>query len=162
MAVIMTVMKADDERRGPQLLELWATEYGPECRALTNAIRSLAADVDTSSWAEVFSHHHALMRRLGEIHHLVMQPLGNAASAFIAACKTEFGPEGELIATDILGGFPNRSLDSANGLWDLAQAAKSLPEVEAPESAVAVADGEVEAESSPAEAEEEVPAEEQS
>jgi pyruvate,water dikinase len=71
------------------------------------------------------------MRRLGEIHHLVMQPLGNAASAFIAACKTEFGAEGELIATDLLGGFPNRSLDSANGLWYLAQTAKALPDVEA-------------------------------
>jgi pyruvate,water dikinase len=40
------------------------------------------------------------------------------------------GPEGEALANDLMAGFPNKSLESATRLWDLAQEARKSPAVE--------------------------------
>jgi len=129
-ALLAAIGQADTAKRGHRLLELWRDQYQPECQALTRGIRALADDVARSSWEDLFAQVHAARRRLGELHVLAMGLTTPTASAFINLCKEEFGAGGELIATDLMGGFRNRSLDSAVGLWGLAEAAKSFPGVE--------------------------------
>jgi pyruvate,water dikinase len=121
----------DAEERGPHLLSLWRERYEPECRALTRSIRAMASDVTSlEAGLELFPQVHAARRRLGQIHMLAMGLTTEASSRFIDLCRERFGAEGELIATDLMGGFPNRSLDSANGLWGLSEVVKELPAVE--------------------------------
>jgi hypothetical protein len=74
----------------------------------------------------LFPQVHSARRRLGQIHMLAMGLATQASSRFIDLCKSRFGPEGELIATDLMGGFSNRSLDSAKGLWT-SPGGKGLP-----------------------------------
>ncbi len=116
--------------RGERLLDLWRDEYQPECQALTRSIRALAEDAKSLPWPEILDQVHASRRRLGQLHMLAMGLTTPAASMFIDTCKQEFGPEGELIATDLMGGFHNKSMESAIGLWELAEAAKGAPAVE--------------------------------
>jgi pyruvate,water dikinase len=121
----------DAAEREPNLLTFWRERYEPECRALTRAIRGLAADVTSlEAGLDLFGQVHAARRRLGQIHMLAMGLATQISSRFIDRCKTRFGAEGELIATDLMGGFPNRSLDSAKGLWELGELVRQLPSIE--------------------------------
>lgn len=121
----------DVATRDHRLLELWRDQYQPEVQLITRATRSLASSgLSLEELVEAFDQVHAGRKRHGELHMLAMGLTTPAASRFIDLCKQEFGPEGELIATDLMGGFYNKSVESANGLWDLAQAAKAAPAVE--------------------------------
>jgi hypothetical protein len=108
----------DAALQGDRLLELWRDEYEPECRALTRSIEALAEDARREPWTEILTQVHAARRRLGQIHMLAMGLTTPAASTFIDTCMAEFGPDGELIATDLMGGYHNKSIRSAIGLWN--------------------------------------------
>lgn len=58
-----------------------------------------------------------------------MGPATFAANRFFDFCVAEFGAKGERLAAELTQGFPNKSLGSAQALWDLAQGAKAMPEV---------------------------------
>ncbi len=126
------VRARDSERRMDRVLDLWHTEYRPEVEALTRSIRALAeAPLSLAQLVERLDQVHAARRRQGEIHMLVMGQATNAGNRFIDFCKQEFGADGEALASDLMKGFPNKSLESAQGLWRLSREAKARPEVEA-------------------------------
>jgi pyruvate,water dikinase len=132
MDLRVAVGRADVGKRGSQLLDLWQTRYQPEVEALTWSIRSLAlAGLPLRELAARLPQVRAARRRLGELHVFALGLSGGAAGRLIRMCSREWGAEGELISNELLGGFPNKSLESAAGLWDLARAARESKPVEA-------------------------------
>src|SRR6188508_1386538 len=73
-AVRQAIQKRDIENRAPRLLELWHSEYLPECEALSRA--TLLWDNPRWGLAQALEHFdeiRVVRRRLGELHHLAMQ-----------------------------------------------------------------------------------------
>jgi phosphohistidine swiveling domain-containing protein len=129
-AVRAAVHRRDTERRMDRVLALWHAEYRPEAEALTRALRTLdGAEPSLRALVDRLDQVHAARRRHGELHHLTMQPATQAANRFIDFCLAEFGADGEAIAGDLMGGFRNKSLESAEALWALALAARERPAV---------------------------------
>ena len=121
----------DAENRVDRVLGLWDQEYRPEVQALTRSLLSLDGDGRTlRQLVDRLDQLHAITRRQGELHTLTMGPAGIAANRFIDFCIAEIGPEGEAIALELMQGFPNKSLESANELWELSREAKLRPKVE--------------------------------
>jgi hypothetical protein len=52
-----------------------------------------------------------------------------ASNRFIDFCLAEFGPEGELISSELTQGFPNKALESGIALWELSREALARPKV---------------------------------
>lgn len=122
----------DAEDRVDRVLDLWEREYRPEVQALTRSLLSLDGGGQTlRQLVDRLDQLHAITRRQGELHTLTMGPAGIAANRFIDFCIAEIGPEGEAIALELMQGFPNKSLESANALWELSREAKLRPRVEA-------------------------------
>ena len=118
------------ESRGERLLDLWNDEYRPEVEALTTSLRSFdRPDLSLRQLVDRFDQVHAARKRLGELHVYAMMPAQFAANRFIDFCIAELGPAGERLAGELTQGFPNKSLESANALWELSQEAKERPEV---------------------------------
>ena len=131
-ALRQAMLRRDIEARVPRLVELWRTEYLPECEALSRATLLW----DDPRWnlkqaVEHFEEVRAVRRRLGELHHLAMQPTQALANNLIAFCAREFGGDGQILAGELTSGYPNRSLDSAQALWDLSRLALTMPAVAA-------------------------------
>jgi pyruvate,water dikinase len=116
--------------RTDRILELWNSEYRPEVEALTRSLRALGdPELTLTDLVERLDQVHLIRRRQGELHHLVMGPAAVAADRFFDFCNAEFGREGEALAPELMQGCPNKSLESASALWDLAQEAKDVPDV---------------------------------
>ncbi len=116
--------------RTDRILEIWNAEYRPEVEALTRSLRTLAEPgLTLTQLVDRLDQVHLVRRRQGELHMLVMGPATIAAHRFFEFCVAEFGDEGEALACELTQGFPNKSLESAQALWDVAQGAKELPEV---------------------------------
>ncbi len=120
------------EKRSGIILQLWNEEYRPEVEALTRSMLAFdQPDRTLHDLVDRLDQVHAARRRLGELHHLVMIPATFGSSRFIDFCVEELGDEGErLAAGELVQGFPNKSLESAIGLWGLSREAKARPAVE--------------------------------
>jgi len=120
----------DIANRTDRVLELWNAEYRPEVEALTRSLRSLDdSRLTLQQLVDRLDQVHLVRRRQGELHQLVMGPASVAADRFFGFCNDEFGEQGEALACELTQGFPNKSLESAIALWDLAQEASAMPAV---------------------------------
>lgn len=124
-------MRARDlARRMDRIGALWEEQYRPEVEALTHALRSYAG-LSLRALVERLEQLHAIDRRLGELHMLVMGPTQPGYLRLVEFCGPLYGAEAEQVAAELARGMPNRSLDSAQGLWDLSREAAARPAVAA-------------------------------
>jgi pyruvate,water dikinase len=129
-AVRAAVRRRDDEQRTDRVLDLWHTEYRPEVEALTLATRTLAGpELSLRELVDRLDQVHAARRRLGELHMLTMGPATTAANRFIDFCLAELGDAGETIASELMQGIPNKSLECGIAVWELSREAASRTEV---------------------------------
>jgi pyruvate,water dikinase len=124
------VRERDLADRMDRILEIWNEEYRPEVEALTRSLRTLDDPRYTlKELVERIDQVRLVRRRQGELHQFVMSPCTVAADRFFGFCAGEFGDDGETVAAELMQGFPNKSLESAIALWDLAQEAKETAAV---------------------------------
>ncbi len=129
-AIRAAIRTRDAELRTDRILELWNSEYRPEVEALTRALWTIdEPDLTLAQLVDRLDQVHLVRRRQGELHALVMSPATFAANRLFDFCAAEFGADGEQLASELTQGFPNKSLESAIALWDVAQEAKQRPEV---------------------------------
>ncbi len=125
------VRNRDMEARTDRILELWKTEYQPEVEALTRSLWALdEPSLTLAQLVDRLDQVRMIRRRHGELHALVMNPASFAGNRFFEFCTKEFGDRAEMLDAELNQGFPNKSLESANALWELTQEAKQRPEVE--------------------------------
>jgi pyruvate,water dikinase len=124
------IRRRDLANRTDRILEIWNAEYKPEVEALTRSLRTFDdPGLSLKQLVDRLDQVHLVRRRQGELHQLVMGPATIAAHRFFEFCVAEFGDQGEALACELTQGFPNKSLESAQALWNLAQEAKEMPEV---------------------------------
>lgn len=105
-------------------IELWEREYRPECEALTRAQMTWADRPLTLRGAvDRLDEVRMVRRRHGEVHFLAMGGVSEAWNRFGDWCAAELPGGGDALAGELTQGMPNRSLDSANGLWELSRLA---------------------------------------
>ncbi len=125
------VRNRDMEARADHILELWNTEYQPEVEALTRSLWALdERGLSLAKLVDRLDQVRMIRRRHGELYALVMNPASFAGNCFFEFCTKEFGDRAEMLDAELNQGFPNKSLESANALWELTQEAKQRPEVE--------------------------------
>ncbi len=131
-AVRAAVQRRDLEQRMGRMLELWHSEYRPEVEGITRALRSFAdPGLSLHELVDGLEQVHALRRRQGELHALVQGPGVPAYARLIDFCVAEYGTDGEQVAAELTQGLPNKSLESAEAMWELANEAKARPAVAA-------------------------------
>ena len=114
----------------PNLLDRWRTEYEPEVRSINddtlNADYSKFGDRDI---AELLEKLVAKREREGELHFLAVFPAMGAVLAFEEVYTNLIGAPKAGEHLQLLQGFPNKSTEAGDGLWDLAQEARKRPGV---------------------------------
>jgi phosphohistidine swiveling domain-containing protein len=124
----MVDMQAQMGKHIPGLLDRWRDEYEPEVRRLNQETLttdySTLGDRDLSDLLETIV---AKGEREGELHFLAVFPAMGAVQFFESVYTQLFGEPSREEHLDLLQGFPNKSLDTAIGMWNLAQEAKRRP-----------------------------------
>ena len=114
----------------PKLLERWRTEYEPEVRSINddtlNADYSKLSDRDI---AELLEKIVAKREREGELHFLAVFPAMGAVMVFEEVYTNLIGAPTAGEHLQLLQGFPNKSTEAGDGLWELAQEARKRPSV---------------------------------
>ncbi len=114
----------------PGLLDRWRNEYEPEVRSINdetlNADYSKLGDRDI---AELLEKIVAKREREGELHFLAVFPAMGAVMAFEEVYTNLIGAPAAGEHLQLLQGFPNKSTEAGDGLWDLAQEARKRPGV---------------------------------
>lgn len=124
------VAERDAELRLGRLTELFESEYRPEAEALTRSLHTWAASDDSlADLMSRFDEVEAIAARHGELHTLSMSLTNIGWGDFQRFCTAEFGDEADQLALDTTAGLPNKSLDSANALWDLSRQIAARPAV---------------------------------
>jgi phosphohistidine swiveling domain-containing protein len=124
------IMDQDVSERVDRVLEMWEDSYRPETEALTRSLRTWADGAQTpAQLVGRLDQVHAARIRQGELHALVMGMAAVAANRFLDWCTAEIGVDGEQAGLEMLQGFPNKSLESADALWSLSREALARPAV---------------------------------
>ncbi|MGB2694529.1 MAG: PEP-utilizing enzyme [Dehalococcoidia bacterium] len=114
----------------PGLLERWRTTYEPEVRSMND--ETLMADytkLGDGDLAALFEQLVAKREREGELHFLAVFPAGGGVQFFEQVYAELFGAPRNDEHLQLLQGFPNKSLETDTGLWQLAQEARKRPPV---------------------------------
>ncbi|MGI8550232.1 MAG: PEP-utilizing enzyme, partial [Dehalococcoidia bacterium] len=120
-----------------RLPERWQRDYEPELEE--NNRRLLAFDLPAVGDNALVGHLHEaldLLRRHWKLHFLIVLPVFAAGGALVRSYEALFGREDERAPYRLLQGFPNRTIEADQELWELAQRTSSFPSV-----AGALADG---------------------
>ena len=124
LELLSAVAERDSRARIDRQLELWETRYRPEVEALTRSLQSWATpDATLAELMARFDEVQSVRYRQGQIHMLVMGLSLVAVQRWESWCAEAFGEDGGRIATDSIAGMPNKSLESADGLWQLSREA---------------------------------------
>ncbi|MDA1256365.1 MAG: PEP-utilizing enzyme [Chloroflexi bacterium] len=116
------IAERDSAVRIDRLLQLWESSYRPESEALTRSIRTWASPGDSLPYLlQRLDEVEAAWQRLGELHTLSTGLAGIAMRDFEAFCRDEFGDDGPRIAVESITGMPNKSVESAEALWELSR-----------------------------------------
>ena len=121
----MAQMQAQMGKHIPGLLDRWRDEYEPEVRSINdetlNGDYGKLGDSDLAGLLETLVEKR---EREGELHFLSVFPAGGAVMFFEQVYSNLFGdPEGNE-HLQLLQGFPNKSVEAGNGLWQLAMEAR--------------------------------------
>ena len=131
LAELNKQMEAEMAQRAPRVLQDWENIYLPEVQALNTRLREFAydeaADRDLADFLEEVA---AIRARQWELHMLAVLPAMGSAFMFADTYESIFGAANNE-HYGMLQGFPNKSVEAGQALYDLAQDIKDQPEVAA-------------------------------
>jgi len=126
----MVEMQAQLGKHVPGLLDRWYREYEPEVRSINN--ETLNSDYGKLGDGDVS----ALLERLvdkrereGELHFLAVFPAMGAVMFYEEVYTKLFGEPVAGEHLQLLQGFPNKSVEVGNAIWQLAMEARRRPQV---------------------------------
>ena len=116
--------------RSPRGLEMWENVYLPEVLTLNERLSEYPYDAaSTTALAEFLDEVLVIRTRAWEIHFLALFPVMGPTLEFPRIYEETFGKPPNNEHLQMLQGFPNKSVEAGQALYDLAQEAKRTPEV---------------------------------
>jgi rifampicin phosphotransferase len=107
--------------------ERWASDLGPRCRDITDALHRLRPELpDPDEAARLLDRMWALVLEQWTIHFLVVIPAQLAVESLHDAYVESFGDGDPLAPYRLLDGVPNESTEADAQLWSLAVRARDL------------------------------------
>jgi hypothetical protein len=120
-------MEAEMMRRAPRVLEDWETIYLPEVMTLNARLRDYPyAEASTRDVAAFLDEMMAIRVRQWELHFLAVMPVMGATMLFAELYEETFGYPENNEHYQMLQGFPNKSVEAGQALFDLAAELRSL------------------------------------
>jgi pyruvate,water dikinase len=125
-------MMAEMMSRAPRVLQDWENIYLPEVMALNARLRDYPYSAATPrDLADLMQEAVANRIRQWELHFLAVFPAMGSAMQFATLYEETFGPAPDNEHYRMLQGFPNKSVEAGQALYDMAQELKSVPAVAA-------------------------------
>ena len=123
-------LEAEMMQRAPRALQDWENVYLPEVLKLNQRLREYPyRRAGLSELAGFLDEAIANRERQWELHFLAVFPVSAAAIQFAQVYEDTFGLPADNEHYRMLQGFPNKSVEAGQVLYDLAQEAKSIPPV---------------------------------
>jgi pyruvate,water dikinase len=123
-------MEAAMMQRAPRVLKDWENIFWPEVMSLNQRLRDYPyADASPSALASFLDEARAIRARQWELHFLAVFPAMGAAMQFANIYEETFGPSPDGEHYRMLQGFPNKSVEAGQVLYDLAQDLKRAPQI---------------------------------
>ena len=123
-------MMAEMMSRAPRVLRDWEDVYLPEVMALNGRLRDYPyAEATPRALADLMEEAVANRIRQWDLHFLAVFPAMGAALQFAELYEETFGPAPDNEHYRMLQGFPNKSVEAGQVLYDLAQELKRVPAV---------------------------------
>ena len=118
-------------QRAPRVLQDWENVYLPEVMTLNDRLRHYPyQEAGLKDLAAFMDEARAIRDRQWELHFLAVLPVAGAAGQFAQLYEETFGQPENNEHYQMLQGFPNKSVEAGQALYDLAQEAKSVPQVD--------------------------------
>jgi phosphohistidine swiveling domain-containing protein len=124
------LMQAEMMQRAPRCLKDWNEVYLPEVMQLNDRLRSYPyADATTAEIADLLDEAIASRKREWELHFLAVLPAMGSAMEFARIYEEAFGPSPAGEHYRMLQGYPNKSVEAGQALYDIAQDLRSNAEI---------------------------------
>jgi pyruvate,water dikinase len=119
-------LQAEMMQRVPRCLRDWETVYLPEVMDLNGRLRDFPYSRATPrQLADIVDEALAIRTRAWELHFLAVMPAMGAATEFARVYEEALGQPAEQEHYRMLQGFPNKSVEAGQALYDIAQEFKS-------------------------------------
>ena len=116
--------------RSPNALSNWENIYLPQVKALNQRLREYSySEASAKELASFLDEVSEIRTEAWEIHFLALYPVMGAALQFATIYEDTFGHPENNEHYRILQGFPNKSVEAGQALYDLAREAKTDPGV---------------------------------
>jgi pyruvate,water dikinase len=123
-------MMAEMMSRAPRVLQDWENVYLPEVMALNARLRDYPyAEATARELADLMEEAVANRVRQWDLHFLAVFPAMGAAMQFATLYEETFGPAPDNEHYRMLQGYPNKSVEAGQTLYDLAQELKGVTAV---------------------------------
>ncbi len=130
MRARMVEMQARMGKHIPGLLDRWRDEYEPEVRSINNeTLNGDYGKLGDRDLAELLQLIVEKREREGELHFLAVFPAMGAVMFYEQVYTNLFGEPAAEEHLQLLQGFPNKSVEVGDGLWQLAMEARRRPQV---------------------------------
>ena len=121
MAARLMQLQGTIMEKSVRALDDWNHLYLPEVHRLNQRLRDYPyAQADLYQLADLLDEARAMRERQFEIHSLVVFPVTLAASIFAQFYEGVIGPPEDNEHYQMLGGFPNKTMEAGQALYDLA------------------------------------------
>jgi len=121
MAARLMQLQGTIMEKSVRALDDWNHVYLPEVHRLNQRLRDYPyAQADLHQLADLLDEARAMRERQFEIHSLVVFPVTLAASIFAQFYEGVIGPPENNEHYQMLGGFPNKTVEAGQALYDLA------------------------------------------
>ena len=126
----MVDMQAQMGKHIPGLLDRWRDEYEPEVRSINDeTLNGDYGKLGDRDLAELLQLLVEKREREGELHFLAVFPAMGAVMFYEQVYTNLFGEPAAAEHLQLLQGFPNKSVEVGDGLWQLAMEARRRPQV---------------------------------
>ncbi len=123
-------LETEMQRRAPRVLQDWENVYLPEVMTLNDRLRHYPyQEASLNDLAAFLDEARAIRDRQWELHFLAVMPVFGAAAQFAEFYEQRFGRPEDNEHYQMLQGFPNKSVEAGQALYDLAQEARAVPHV---------------------------------
>ena len=116
--------------RAPRVLKDWNEVYLPEVMSLNERVRDYPYhEASPRELADFLDEALEIRSRVWELHFLAVFPAMGIAAEFSRVYEEEIGPAVDQEHYRMLQGFPNKSVEAGQALFEIAQEMKAMPEV---------------------------------
>ncbi|MGB1015402.1 MAG: PEP-utilizing enzyme, partial [Nannocystaceae bacterium] len=114
-----------------ELGERWTSSWLPETQSHLEALRVSLSGMQLPDLLTHLRETRRRIKRLWEIHFVLLTPMTVAMSDFEDAFRDLFPESDNLDAYELLAGLPNKTIETNLGLWQLSKRAAEVPELRA-------------------------------